>query len=41
MKELFDAVAGASDTNDASSVVDVAYRWQVQAYKNHLGDQSY
>jgi hypothetical protein len=38
VEELFDAVAGASDTNDASDVVDVAYRWQVQAYKNHLGD---
>jgi hypothetical protein len=38
VEELFDAVAGAADTNDASGVVDVAYRWQVQAYKNHLGD---
>lgn len=38
VEELLDAVAGAGDTNDASDVVDVAYRWQVQAYKNHLGD---
>ncbi len=38
VEELFDAVAGAGDSNDASDVVDVAYRWQVQGYKHNLGD---
>lgn len=38
LEELFDAIAVATDTEDSSRVVDVAYRWQVQGYKNNLGD---
>ena len=38
--ELLGAVAGATDTGDATDVVDVAYRWQVEAYRGHLGDPS-
>ena len=38
LEELFAAAAHAIDTEDATSLVDVAYRWQVHAYSGHLGD---
>ena len=36
--ELFAATADLFDGGDSAAVVDVAYRWQVQAYAGHLGD---
>jgi hypothetical protein len=38
LSELFEATAAVMDGADATAVVDVAYRWQVQAYAGHLGD---
>lgn len=38
LEELFDATSDAIDTGDATSTVDVLYRWQVHAYGSHLGD---
>ncbi len=38
LSELFAATARVADGADPLDVVDVAYRWQVQAYAGHLGD---
>lgn len=38
LSELFAASAGLMDGGDPSTVIDVLYRWQVQAYAGHLGD---
>ena len=38
LSELFAATARMGDGGDPLDVVDVAYRWQVQAYAGHLGD---
>jgi len=40
LAELLDAVSEATDTGDARAVVDAAYRWQIEAYRGHLGDPS-
>jgi len=38
IEELLDGVAEATDDGDAQNLVATAYRWQVHAYANHLGD---
>ena len=38
LEELFAAIAQTTDTGDASGIVDVTYRWQLDAYRAHLGD---
>ncbi len=38
LSELFAATAELTDGGDPQAVIDVAYRWQVQAYAGHLGD---
>ena len=38
LSELFDATSALVDGGDPEAVVDVVYRWQVQAYAGHLGD---
>lgn len=38
LSELLDAVSQATDGDSADEIVDVAHRWQVEAYSGHLGD---
>ncbi len=38
LSDLTDAVSSLMNTGDAAGVVDAAYRWQIQAYRGHLGD---
>ncbi len=38
LSDMLDAVGKTTDDGDAGRVVDVAYRWQVDAYGGHLGD---
>lgn len=38
LEDLLGAVSGSMDTGRAAEIVDVAYRWQVEAYRGHLGD---
>lgn len=40
LDELFEAVSGTTDTGDATDIIDVTYRWQVEALRDHLGDQN-
>lgn len=40
LSELLDAVSDTTDTGDPSGIIDAAYRWQVEAYRGHLGDPS-
>ena len=40
LEELFDTLSVATDTGEAAPVVDVAYRWQIVAYRDHLGDSN-
>lgn len=37
LEELFRAASPAIDDADASAVVEVLFRWQVHAYRSHLG----
>ncbi|MDH3294744.1 MAG: glycine/betaine/sarcosine/D-proline family reductase selenoprotein B [Acidimicrobiia bacterium] len=38
VQEMLAAVSATMDTGDAAAVIDTAYRWQIQAYRGHLGD---
>ncbi len=38
LEEYFQAAAAIIDSGDPSALSDVHYRWQVQAYRRHLGD---
>lgn len=38
LEELFSAIGDTTDSGDATEIIDVAYRWQVEAYRGHLGD---
>ncbi len=38
LSEILDAVTTTIDSGDPSGVIDAAYRWQVEAYRGHLGD---
>lgn len=38
LSELFAATTDVVDGGDSASLIDVAYRWQVQGYSGHLGD---
>ncbi len=38
LSELLGAVSELSDSGDPDPVIDVAYRWQIEAYRGHLGD---
>lgn len=38
LSELLDAVGYMTDDGDPDPVIDVAFRWQVEAYRGHLGD---
>lgn len=38
MEQLLGAVSHAMDDGQTADVADIAYRWQVHAYRGHLGD---
>lgn len=38
LSDLTGAVSNLMNTGDASGVIDATYRWQIQAYRGHLGD---
>lgn len=38
LSELLAAVSRATDGDSADEIVDVAHRWQVEAYSGHFGD---
>ncbi len=38
LSEMLGAVSRLTDDGDPAPVVDVAHRWQIQAYRGHLGD---
>lgn len=38
LSELLHAVSVMSDNGDPAPVADVAYRWQIEAYRGHLGN---
>lgn len=38
LEEYFQAAAAIIDTGDPSALSEVHYRWQVKAYRGHLGD---
>ncbi len=38
LSELLGAVSHMTDNGDSGPVIDVAVRWQIQAYRGHLGD---
>ena len=38
LDELLTEVATTTDSGDPRGVIDVVYRWQIQAYAGHLGD---
>ena len=40
LEQLLAAVSTTMDDGDPGAVIDVARRWQIQAYRGHLGDPS-
>jgi len=38
LNELFDDLSETTNTGDPTAAIDTAYRWQVKAYRDHLGD---